>query len=244
MNDKTITNQQLAALAPRFNTPEFIKCAPVQFPHRYSRREDVEVSGFVTAWISWGNRKQIIKTAEMIDSELFEGNPYGYLQSGKWAQYQGDERCFYRTCKYKDFYSLMNRLDSVYREFGNLENAVVAQMTEGLNPAAALSRLFAGIPGVADATKKSPCKRLWFFLRWMVRRDGIVDLGIWTRISPKDLIIPLDVHVFEMAHAMGITTRRSADIRAAEEITNRFRQVFPDDPALGDFALFGLGVGQ
>jgi len=244
MKKSLVSDSELIALAGKYNTPDFIQSDPVQFPHRYTEKMDIEVSGFVTAWISWGNRKQIIKTAEMIDTELFATEPYAYLRSRKWQCFEEDDRCFYRTCKFRDFYQLMSRLYDVYAQHGDLESAVLAEMQNGLNPAAALSSLFHGIQGVADATKSSPCKRLWFFLRWMVRRDGIVDLGIWTKISPTELIIPLDVHVFEMAHEFGITTRRSADMKAAQEITDYFKNIFPDDPALGDFALFGLGVSR
>ena len=238
----TILKQRLAALAARYNTPEFIPTDPVQFPHRYTDKRDIEVSAFVTAWISWGNRKQIIKTAEKIDTEIFEGHPFKYLMNYEWCRYSDDTRCFYRTVCYHDFFLLMERLHTIYTHHQDLEEAVVEHMSAGLNPAQALSSLFRGISGIADARKGSPCKRLWFFLRWMVRRDGIVDFGIWRTLSPADLIIPLDTHVYNMARAMGLTTRRTADGRTAREITDQLRQVFPHDPVLGDFALFGYGI--
>ena len=137
---------------------------------------------------------------------------------------------------------LMEHMYGVYSQYGDLENAVVALVHTGLDAAEALSSLFCNVNGIADARLGSPCKRLWFFLRWMVRRDGIVDLGIWRQLSPADLIIPLDTHVYHQAREMGITSRRSADIKTAREITDFFRQIFPSDPALGDFALFGYGV--
>ena len=234
--------QQLASLARHYNTPAFIATDPVQFPHRYTDKRDVEISAFVTAWISWGNRKQIIKTANHIDIQMFKGRPYHYLMSGHWRTYQGDSQCLYRTCRHSDFYCLMERLHHIYIHHPDLEDAVVQLTIRGLDPAQALSSLFSGINGIANAQLGSPCKRLWFFLRWMVRRDGIVDLGIWQRLSPADLVIPLDTHVYHTALAMGITARRTADIKTAREITDFFRTIFPSDPALGDFALFGYGV--
>ena len=235
--------ETLADLAHRYNSPGFIDSDPVQFPRRYSQKEDIEISAFVTVWISWGNRKQIIRTAEHIDSRIFEHQPYSYLMSCEWRRYCNDTDCFYRTCRNSDFFRLMERLHSVYLQYGDLESAVMAVMQqESCDPAWALSSLFRGINGIADARLSSPCKRLWFFLRWMVRRDGVVDMGIWQRLSPATLIIPLDTHVFQMAREMGITTRHTPDIRTAREITDYFRRIFPDDPALGDFALFGYGV--
>lgn len=233
---------ELTALAHHYNTRSFIESDPVQFPHRYTEKKDIEVSALVTSWISWGNRKQIIRTAEMIDSTLFGGKPFDYLTSRRWEAFRYDTRCFYRTVKYADFYTLMERLWSVYQDFEDLEACVISHIGEGLNPAEAISHQFSGIAGIADARKSSPCKRLWFFLRWMVRRDGIVDLGVWQKIAPASLLIPLDTHVHHVALQMGITTRRSADKRTAEEITAFFRHIFPQDPALGDFALFGYGI--
>ena len=238
----TIKPEELAALANHYNTKDFISSDPVQFPHRYQEKKDIEVSAFLTAWISWGNRRQIIRTAEKMDTEIFRGTPFAYLMGKEWEQYKGDSRCFYRTVRYADFYDIMERLYSVYQSFDDLEACVFHYVGKGMNAAEAISLQFQGIAGIADARKTSPCKRLWFFLRWMVRRDGIVDLGIWRKLSEKDLLIPLDTHVHHVALHMGITQRRSADIRTAREITSFFTGIFPDDPALGDFALFAYGI--
>ncbi len=237
-------SQKLAQLAHHYNSPTFIAADPVQFPRRYTDKRDIEISAFVTAWISWGNRRQIIKTASFIDTEIFCSHPYDYLMSTQWRKYKDSPQCFYRTCRYSDFFSLMERLHGIYATHPDLEDAVVLLTARGLDPAHALSKLFSGISGIANAALGSPCKRLWFFLRWMVRRDGIVDLGIWRRLSPADLVIPLDTHVYHTALSMGITSRRTADIKTAREITDYFRRIFPSDPALGDFALFGYGEEQ
>lgn len=237
------TASELKSLATHYNTKDFIKDDPVQFPHRFSENRDIEVSAFVTAWISWGNRKQIIRTAEHIHSDILQGKPFAYLQCQHWRTYQDDAQCFYRTVKYSDFHNLMERLYDVYQHFDTLEDCVLSQLHNGAaDPAVALSTIFHNIAGIADAQKSSPCKRLWFFLRWMVRQDGIVDLGVWKNISPSTLLIPLDTHVHHVAQAMGITSRKSADIKTAREITNYFKHIFPDDPALGDFALFAYGI--
>lgn len=208
------------------------------------QKKDIEVSAFLTAWISWGNRRQIIRTAEHLDTAIFRSRPFHYLMSGEWTQFIGDNACFYRTQRNNDFALLMQRLQKVYYDYKDLESAVREDANNGMDYAASLSRRFHGITGIADAGKGSPCKRLWFFLRWMVRTDGIVDLGIWRTLSPENLIIPLDTHVFHTARELGLTTRRTADMRTALEITRRLKTVFPTDPALGDFALFGFGEEQ
>lgn len=235
---------RLRQLAAHYNTPEFIRHDPVQFPHRYLQKKDIEVSAFLTAWISWGNRRQIIRTAEHLDTHIFRSHPFAYLMSGEWAQFLGDNTCFYRTQRLNDFALLMQRLQQIYCDYPDLESAVREDADHGMDYAKSLSRRFHGITGIADAAKGSPCKRLWFFLRWMVRTDGIVDLGIWRSLSPENLIIPLDTHVFHTARQLGLTTRRTADIRTAREITQRLRTIFPADPVLGDFALFGYGEEQ
>lgn len=233
----------LRQLAQRYNTPGFIAADPVQFPHRYTAKTDIEISAFVTAWISWGNRKQIVSTAQRLHTDIFGNDPTGYLQSREWERYRGSTDCFYRTVRFGDFCQLMERLHSVYSQHADLEDCVVANLAAcGGDPAQALGSVFSGIAGIADPCKKSPCKRLWLFLRWMVRRDGIVDLGVWRRLQPAQLVIPLDTHVHHTALMLGVTTRHTADITTARQITDRFRTIFPDDPALGDFALFGYGM--
>ncbi len=242
LSDK-VTPEFLRELALRYNTKDFITSDPVQFPHRYTSKRDIEISAFVTAWISWGNRKQIVATANRLDSDIFKNAPFGYLQSCVWKQFRNSHDCFYRTVRYGDFYNLMERLYEVYRQHVDLEDCVVDNLGDINNdPTQAISRIFSGIAGIADASKKSPCKRLWLFLRWMVRRDNIVDLGIWKRLSPKSLVIPLDTHVHHTALKLGLTSRHSADIATARQITYHFHSIFPDDPALGDFALFGYGI--
>lgn len=248
---QTTLKQRLAELAARYNTPEFILSDPVQFPHRYTDKRDIEISAFVTAWISWGNRKQIIRTAEKIDTEIFKGQPFKYLMNCDWRCYRDDKHCFYRTVRYHDFFCLMERMHTIYTHHPDLEAAVNQQKSgeseesithSSLSIIHSLSSLFRGISGIADSRKGSSCKRLSFFLRWMVRRDGIVDFGIWRTIDPADLIIPLDTHVYQMARTMGLTARCTADFKTACEITDQLRQVFPSDPVLGDFALFGYGI--
>lgn len=268
---KTLNNQ-LKEWAEQYETAEFIQSDPVQIPHRYDSRVNIEISAFVTAWIAWGSRKQIIQKADFIDREIFKGEPYHYIMGNivfnsrfspdydpnatikgksetigcydvpQWKQYKGSKENFYRTFTYADFHDLCARLFDVYSKFENMEKALQAQ--PGGRPLEQLQRLFGDVKGVPDMETKSGCKRLCMFLRWMCRNGSPVDFGLWTICDPRNLIIPLDTHVHKQALRLGLVKRRTPDLRTAIEITDRFAEIFPDDPTKGDFALFGYGVNN
>ena len=242
-------NDNLKRWAEQYETAEFIQSDPVQIPHRYDSRVNIEISAFVTAWIAWGSRKQIIQKADFIDREIFKGAPYHYIvgtdtqgAAPEWKQYKGSKENFYRTFTYADFYDLCARLFDVYSKFENMEKALKAQ--PGGRPLEQLQRLFGDVKGVPDMETKSGCKRLCMFLRWMCRHGSPVDFGLWTICDPRNLIIPLDTHVHKQALRLGLVKRRTPDLQTAIEITDRFAEIFPDDPTKGDFALFGYGVNN
>ena len=232
--------EKLRAWAKEYNTTDFIPNDPIQFPINYiGSKRDVEISGFVTSWISFGNRRSIIDKANYIDNEIFQGRPFDYIASEKWGKFRGETKKIYRFFSYDDFYHLCCRLYDVYYNNDSLEDAIKQQ--KYVAPLDALINIFGDINGV-PFQKLSVCKRLCMFLRWMARNDGIVDIGIWKSISPNDLIMPVDVHVHKMALQLGITKRTLVNMKTAMEITDYMRSVFPGDPCLGDFALFGYGV--
>lgn len=242
-------NENLKRWAEQYETADFINADPVQIPHRYDSRVNIEISAFVTAWIAWGSRKQIIQKADFIDREIFKGAPYHYIvgtdtqgTAPEWKQYKGSKENFYRTFTYADFHDLCARLFDVYSKFENMEKALQAQ--PGGRPLEQLQRLFGDVKGVPDMETKSVCKRLCMFLRWMCRHGSPVDFGLWTICDPRNLIIPLDTHVHKQALRLGLVKRRMPDLQTAIEITDRFAEVFPDDPAKGDFSLFGYGVNK
>jgi uncharacterized protein (TIGR02757 family) len=242
-------NDNLKRWAEQYETAEFIQSDPVQIPHRYDSRVNIEISAFVTAWIAWGSRKQIIQKADFIDREIFKGAPYHYIvgtdtqgAAPEWKQYKGSKENFYRTFTYADFHDLCARLFDVYSKFENMEKALQAQ--PGGRPLEQLQRLFGDVKGVPDMETKSGCKRLCMFLRWMCRHGSPVDFGLWTICDPRNLIIPLDTHVHKQALQLGLVKRRTPDLQTAIEITDRFAEIFPDDPTKGDFALFGYGVNN
>lgn len=233
--------------ANKYNCHKFIALDPIQIPRKYYRPVNIEISAFVTAWLSFGNRKAIIEKALFIDLDVFKEMPYLYIVGlggiQNWRKYKNDKTVLYRFFTYADFYDLCERLFVVYTQYASLELYLLAMMKE-LNCSAlkALQASFGMVKGIPNDESPSACKRLCMFMRWMVRNDETVDMGVWKKLSPKDLIIPLDTHVHQVALALGITKRKQADMRTAMEITDYFKGIFPEDPARGDFALFGAGV--
>ena len=249
--------EQLRYLADKYETKDFIEADPIQFPRKYcidtdyagrimEDKRNVEISGFITAWLSYGNREQIIKTANNLHI-LMDWQPYKYLMSKRWMDYKESKARLYRFNTYGDFHDLLQRLFTVYMYWNSLEDAVLDEKfnLSGKTPYIyQLQTIFYAVFGIPTTSEKSACKRLAMFLRWMIRRDSPVDMGIWERCQPEKLIIPLDTHVHRQALNLGITKRKSADMRTAQEITDYFSDIFPGDPAKGDFALFGYGVSN
>lgn len=230
----------LRGWAGQYNNPDFIKSDPIQFPHKYDGRK-AEVSGFITAWLSFGNRKAIVEKAGEIDAS-FMGDPYSWVMTRDYRNHFNNHGKIYRFLSHHDLYLLGKRLHELYMSYETMEEYVMSQLDK--HPVQSLSEYFHGINGIADYGKGSACKRLCMFLRWMVRNDGLVDMGLWQHISPTELIIPLDTHVHKVALELGITDRKQADMKTAMMITDYFRGLFPEDPALGDFSLFGVGINR
>ena len=219
--------------AEMYHRADFIQSDPVQFPHRYTLKQDIEVSGLLTAIMSFGNRKQILKKADELHG-LMGDSPYQYVLSCQWEKDfpSGATNSFYRMLSYADFYGYFRRLYIAYTQFESLEEALM------LYPGIPMEKLCAFL----EVSAKSPQKKLNMFLRWMIRRDSEVDLGIWESFVRRDLIVPLDTHVCRVAHYFKLTDTETFSLKNARQITVALAKVFPDDPCLGDFALFGLGV--
>lgn len=216
-----------------YHRAEFIASDPVQFPHRYTMKQDIEISGLLTAIMSFGNRKQILKKANELH-ELMGDSPYQYVLSCRWEKDFPAEATdsFYRMLSFSDFYGYFRRLYVAYLHYESLEDALNA---------------YSGIPmerlcAFLEVSAKSPQKKLNMFLRWMIRRDSEVDFGIWKSFDCKDLIVPLDTHVCRVAHFLNLTDAETFSLKNARQITAALAEIFPGDPCLGDFALFGLGV--
>ena len=230
------TKENLKLWAKKYNNCNFIPNDPIQVPHTHklSTLRDLEISAFLTAFVSFGNRTQIIKTAYRLD-EMMQHAPYQYLMSKKWQTDfpKSDRNSFYRMLSFSKMNELFSQLFEVYSKHKSLEDALLAQ--KGELPFNKLCHLF-------KLSDKSPQKKMNMFLRWMVRDDGIVDFGVWKKLSPKDLLIPLDTHVSQMAVKLGLVEKGTYSLKNVKDITQALAEIFPDDPCLGDFALFGYGV--
>ena len=251
----------LEKLVAKNNTEAFIKDDPVQFPHRYSDIHDIEIVSFLVATIAWGNRKMILNNAnKMLD--IMGKSPYDYVMSGGWEKLE-DSKCVHRTffgrdlkyyCKgMKALYEVPRNLNEVprcARNDSSLEDVFYNEEHDVWRGIENFRNLMAEANGVTSKhisnpfceapMKGSACKRLHMALRWLVRNDGIVDLGVWKRLSPKDLMIPLDVHVARVSRELGLLDRKSNDRMAVEILTEHLREFDAEDPVKYDFALFGV----
>ena len=227
--------QQLCDWAQQYHNAAFIPDDPVQFPHRYTQQEDIEICGLLTAVLSFGNRKLILRKVNELD-EMMGHSPLQYVLSKKWKDdfKETDNSSFYRMVSFAAFRTYFERMYPIYSSGHTLENWLLK--FEG----SPMQRLCAFL----EVSDRSPQKKLNMFLRWMIRKDSPVDFGLWKRMSPSELIIPLDTHVCRVAFELGLTEKQSFSLSNARRITDALATVFPGDPCMGDFALFGYGVNH
>ena len=228
MDEKT--RELLKEWALRYNDPRWFEEDPIAFPREFVRRgaelRDVEIAAVFAAHFAWGRRAMIVRDCTRLFDHM-DWRPFDYVMSGQW---RSDNASIHRTVKWSEVAAICARLKEFYRANPSLECMSAEEMR---------IKVFGQKP---DA--KAPNKKINMLRRWMVRDDGKVDLGLWRATSKRDLIIPLDVHVYDEAVALGLTGRRQKDIVTAREITAAFAEIFPEDPCLGDFALFGYGVSH
>ena len=234
-----------------YNKPNFIESDPIQIPHLYSVKEDIEIAGFLASTIAWGNRKMIINNAKkMMD---FMGNsPYDFVMSHSDSQLEPLENFVHRTFNGTDFATFIKSLRHIYTNHGGLEAVFARHQQEDSmqNAISEFKKLFFEIDHlprtqkhVSDPLKNSASKRINMWLRWNCRTDNQgVDFGIWKTISPAKLSCPLDVHSGNVARKLGLLTRKQNDGKALAELDANLRLLDKDDPVKYDFALFGLGI--
>lgn len=220
--------EQLIDWAEKYNDPVYFNEDPIAFPRKFARDgaslKDIEIASVFAAHFAWGRRSMIVRDCCRLFDQM-EWKPFDYVMSGDWRD---DPASIHRTVKWSDVAAICRRLKEFYSSHDSLEVLDAKQIREtvyGQKP-----------------DPKAPDKKINMMRRWLVRNDGKVDLGVWQHTSPADLLIPLDVHVYDQALMLGLTSRRSKDLTTAEQITDAFRGIFPSDPAKGDFALFGYGV--
>ena len=238
-----------------YNNPNFIESDPVQIPHLFSQKEDVEIAGFLSATIAWGNRKMIIKNSHRM-MDLMGNAPYDFVMSHTENDLERLESFVHRTFNSDDFQFFIKSLQNIYSNHkgleavfykGQLKNGESNSMQSGISEFKKtffeIEHLHRTEKHISDPMSNSAAKRINMFLRWMVRQDNKgVDLGIWKSISPASLSCPLDVHSGNVARKLGILNRKQNDGKAVAELDSILREFDKKDPVKYDFALFGLGV--
>jgi uncharacterized protein (TIGR02757 family) len=235
----------------QYNTPNFIELDPVQIPHSYSIKEDIEIAGFLTATISWGKRISIVKSAKRM-MELMGNSPYDFVINHKDVHLKKMDEFVHRTFNSIDLITFIDALKYLYQNRKGLEGIFNEYKTsKSLQPAIhQLKKEFFTIPHLqrtrkhlSDPFSGSAAKRINMYLRWMIRKDNSgVDFGIWKDISPSILSCPLDVHSGNVARKLGLLNRKQNDAKAVQELDRALRQMDSSDPVKYDFALFGLGI--
>ena len=236
----------------RYNCLDFIEKDPILIPHRFSRKEDIEISAFLTATISWGQRVSIINNARRL-MDLMDNSPYEFLSEGTENDWKNVSNFVHRTFNGDDCLFFLKSLKNIYVSHGGLETVFTDGFRFDETALGALTyfrKIFLSVPHerraekhVSDVTANSSAKRLNMFLRWMVRNDSNeVDFGLWKSINASALMLPLDVHTGNVARGLGLLERKQNDWKAVEEITAVLRTFDKNDPVKYDFALFGIGV--
>jgi uncharacterized protein (TIGR02757 family) len=235
----------------QYNNPNFIEFDPVQIPHMYSKKEDVEISGFLAATISWGNRKSIVKNAKRM-MELMGNSPYDFIMSHRDEHLKKMDGFVHRTFNSTDLLTFIESLKYLYQYHNGLEGIFTEhKTTDSIQPAIhQLKKEFFNVPHLQRTKKHLPdpltgsaAKKINMYLRWMIRKDNAgVDFGIWKNISPSILSCPLDVHSGNVARKLGILKRKQNDAKAVRELDDVLRQLDSNDPVKYDFALFGIGA--
>lgn len=238
--------------AARINSPAFIADDPVQFPRRFSRLEDIELVAFLSAIMAWGNRTMICRDVERLLT-LMGDHPADFMRDEAYEELD-PEMNIHRTFFARNFRHFMRGMRRIYARHGSLDafcaslnagecEAPAWRLVEGMN-----AELLSANDGVRDSRAlpqnlaTTALKRVNMALRWLVRDDGIVDMGVWKSIPKRKLFIPLDVHVGDTSRSLGLITRRANDRKTVEQLTARLREWRPEDPALYDYALFGIGM--
>ena len=238
--------------ACRFNASYFIDADPISIPHRFRKKEDIEIAAFLAASIAWGNRKSIVNNASKM-MMMMDESPYDFVTNYTLSDLKRLKGFVHRTFNSDDFVQFVRSLNHIYKNYGGLEdvfaNAIKGQSNSQNAIAEFKRKFFEGKhlarteKHISDPTKGSSAKRLNMFLRWMVRNDANrVDFGIWKDISPSVLSIPLDVHTGNVARKLGLLQRQQNDWRAVQELDGVLRAFDSSDPVRYDFALFGLGA--
>jgi len=236
-----------------YNQPAFIESDPISIPHQYTKKQDIEIAGFLAATIAWGNRKMILRNANRL-MELLDYSPYEFIMNSSNYELETVKNFVHRTFNSTDLIYFLKALHNIYRHKGGLETIFKTyQTSDSLQPAIHQFHLiFFELPHekrterqVSDPFKGSAAKKLNMYLRWMIRNDNKgVDFGLWKSVPPAILSCPLDIHSGNVARKLGILSRKQNDAKAVSELDKVLRKMDKVDPVKYDFALFSLGVSE
>jgi len=250
MNRETL-QEFLDSKVKQYNQILFIESDPIQIPHQFTKKEDIEIAGFLVSIIAWGNRKSIIKNGNRL-VQIMGNSPHDFVINYSTKDRNKLSGFVHRTFNENDLDYFIKALQNIYINHNGLE-AVFTKFSETKTTQPAIhefKKLFFSLPHlprtekhISDPFKNSAAKRINMFLRWMVRTDTSgVDFGIWKTISPSQLSCPLDVHSGNVARKLGLLTRKQNDAKALLELDTSLRSFDTEDPVKYDYALFGLGV--
>lgn len=244
----------LDTLADRYNNSSFIEEDPISIPHQFFERNDIEIAGFLSATIAWGNRKSIVKNGNQM-MDIMGHEPYRFVMESSTSEREEIGNFVHRTFNRDDFRYFLDSLSNIYKNHSGIgsyferEYSRVGDIREAINGFRSLffelehpTRVEKHLSSIA---KGAACKRVNMYLRWMVRSDATgVDFGLWRNIPSSALYLPLDVHSANVGRGLGLLERKQNDWRSVEEITARLREFDAEDPVKYDFALFGVGVNH
>ena len=231
-----------------YNNVKFIEDDPIQIPHLFTNHKDIEIAGFLTSIISWGNRKSIINNAKKM-MNLLDNSPYDFIKNCKDSEIKKLE-FVHRTFNSIDFRFFLHSLKNIYTQNESMEDVFLDNnsnfMFDGIIN---FRKIFFSVnhekrsqKHISNPLKNSCCKRINMFLRWMVRNDQNVDFGIWKKIKKSKLSCPLDVHTGRVARKLGLINRKQNDFKSLCELDKNLRLLDNEDPVKYDFSLFGLGM--
>lgn len=252
--EKSLRNR-LLTLANKYETPSFLNGDPSWFMHQVIGKRNQETIAFIASCLSYGSRQVFLPRIQYL-LDCSRSEPYEWIRTGRFTlDIPNDDQCFYRLYTNAMMHDLFHALQTMYEEYGDMENYIRCfaklnkekSQTDAIIAIEAICDYFLKHEaiGIVPKSTKSSCKRVCMFLRWMVRTDSPVDLGIWSDlIDQRSLIIPLDTHVIQQSLQLGLITSKTASMSVARKLTDKLLEIFPNDPLKADFALFGYGVNQ
>lgn len=254
-----MNNRQLLELLEfhykKYNVLSFIEDDPIAIPHKFSKKEDIEISGLFAATLAWGLRKTIISKSNELLS-LMDNSPHDFIINHEESDLKAMQNFKHRTFNYTDLLYFVQFLKTHYSANDTLEVLFSSGIKRNENIKNGIDNFYNNFVSgshfpkrtmkhVASPYKKSACKRLNMYLRWMVRDDNYgVDFGLWKEIKSHQLVCPCDVHVEKVARKLGLVSRNQVDWNMAEELTQNLKKLDPTDPVKYDYALFGMGLNK